>query len=50
MRVVVFSNTVDQITVRHCLELGAVAVLDKSSQVEQLCDLIASFRSSESMD
>ncbi len=49
MRVVVFSNTVDQITVRHCLELGAVAVLDKSSQVEQLCDLIASFRGSKSM-
>lgn len=40
--VVVFSNSVDPVTVSRCLQLGAIAVLDKSNQIDQLYDLICS--------
>ena len=39
-RVVVFSNASDDVTVSRCMQMGAVAVLDKSRQVDQLYDLI----------
>ena len=45
IRVVVFSNTVDHITTRHCMELGAIAVLDKSHQIGELCDLVRDLKS-----
>lgn len=43
IRVVVFSNGLDQVTARHCHQLGAYAVLDKSSQLAQLCEMVAGF-------
>ncbi|MBL8173626.1 MAG: response regulator transcription factor [Bryobacterales bacterium] len=47
-KVVVFSNSVDQVTVRRCLELGAMAVLDKSHHFDQLYELVRSLARAES--
>ncbi len=44
--IVVFSNSVDPVTVSRCLQLGAIAVLDKSNQIDQLYDLICSLENS----
>ena len=44
---VVFTNSVDEVTVRHCIELGALAVLDKSTQIEQLFEVVNGLRKGE---